>query len=107
LELVTGLESGFDSLVLHQQAASLLVIYAGSAGRAELLRLKLMTLVRGCTFVAARYLKRIFSALAYKLDLSPDNTISQFNFELGRSMQVEIQDIDGSCTVVDFTSSNQ
>jgi len=44
LELVTGLESGFDSLVLHQQAASLPVIYAGSAGRAGLLGLKLMTL---------------------------------------------------------------
>jgi len=44
LELVTGLESDFDSLVLHQQAVSLPVIYAGSAGRAGLLGLKLMTL---------------------------------------------------------------
>jgi hypothetical protein len=44
LEPVTGLESGFDSLVLHQQAASLFVIYGGSAGHAGLLGLKLMTL---------------------------------------------------------------
>jgi hypothetical protein len=38
------LESDFSRLVSQQEAASLSIIYAGSAGRAELLELKLMTL---------------------------------------------------------------
>jgi len=46
LEQVTGLESGFNSLSLQQQAASRLIIYAGSAGHAGLLGLKLMTLTQ-------------------------------------------------------------
>jgi hypothetical protein len=49
LEPVTGLESGFNSLSLQQQAASRLIIDAGSAGHAGLLGLKLMTLLFALT----------------------------------------------------------